>query len=87
MMEYSHPILAKGHYQVIALSQGREYDEDKIVGYAVIDSAGVRIRHELSLDSAKAWMERLIEEDSLDPSKQTRAPELARASKPRRGRR
>ena len=72
MLEFSHPIFIKGRYRVVALTEDQQYDEDKIMAYAVLNSAGAKLRHELSLDDAKAWMEKLVEEDNLDVS--TKAP-------------
>lgn len=82
MLEYSHPIFIKGRYRVVALSENPEYNEDNIIAYAVLNSTGAKIRHELSLIDAKEWMEKLVEEDNVDVSvgQQTQA-------KPRRVRR
>jgi hypothetical protein len=68
MLEYSHPIFMKGRYRVVALSQNEEYDEDNITAYAVLNSSGAKLRHELSLIDAKEWMEKLVEEDNVDIS-------------------
>jgi hypothetical protein len=68
MLEYSHPIFIKGRYRVVALSQSEQYDEDSITAYAVLNSSGAKLRHELSLIDAKEWMEKLVEEDSVDIS-------------------
>jgi len=71
MLEFSHPIFIKGRYRVVALTEDQHYDEDKIMAYAVLNSSGAKLRHELSLDDAKAWMEKLVEEDNLDVSTKT----------------
>ena len=81
MLEYSHPIFIKGRYRVVALSENQEFNEDQIVAYAVLNSSGAKIRHELSLVDAKEWMERLVEEDTVAVDAQS--PQL----KPRRVRR
>lgn len=65
MLEYSHPIFIKGSYRVVALTEDQEYNEDRIMAYAVLNSSGAKLRHELSLEDAKAWMEKLVEEDNL----------------------
>ena len=70
MLEFSHPIFIKGRYRVVALTEDQPFDEDKIMAYAVLNSAGAKLRHELSLDDAKSWMEKLVEEDNLDVSTQ-----------------
>ena len=64
MTEYSHPLFIKGHYQVVALTPEEEYDSER-VAYAVLNSAGAKLRHELTLDNAKAWVETLIEQEHL----------------------
>ena len=65
MLEYSHPIFIKGNYRVVALTENQEYNEDNITAYAVLNSSGAKIRHELSLIVAKEWMEKLVEEDNI----------------------
>ena len=65
MLEYSHPIFIKGSYRVVALTENQEYNEDNIIAYAVLNSSGAKIRHELSLIDAKEWMEKLVEEDNI----------------------
>jgi len=61
--EHSHFILAKGRYQVVALSQADEFDPDHIVAYDVLTTSGVRVRRELTLDEAKARVEILMKEE------------------------
>ncbi|HEY5973077.1 MAG TPA: hypothetical protein VIT22_14150 [Pseudoxanthomonas sp.] len=73
-MEYSHPILIKGRYHVVALTPEEEFDPGEITGYAVLNSSGARLRHELTLEDARAWMEKLVGEENLqhtDPPKRT----------------
>ena len=65
MYEYSHPIFIKGRYRVVALTEEQEYSEDKILAYAVLNSSGAKLRHELSLIDAKEWMEKLVDEDNV----------------------
>jgi len=71
MLEYSHPIFIKGRYRVVALTENQEFNEDQIMAYAVLNSSGAKLRHELSLIDAKEWMERLVEEDNQDISTPT----------------
>lgn len=66
MTDYSHPLFTKGHYQVVALTP--EYEPERVFAYAVLNSAGAKLRHELTLDDAKAWVEALIEKDRLPNS-------------------
>ncbi|MGH8109796.1 MAG: hypothetical protein ACREO1_13890 [Arenimonas sp.] len=70
MLEFSHPIFIKGRYRVVALTEDQQYDEDKIMAYAVLNATGAKLRHELSLEDAKAWMEKLVKEDNLDVTTQ-----------------
>jgi len=65
MYEYSHPVFIKGRYRVVALTENQEFNEDQIMAYAVLNSSGAKLRHELSLVDAKEWMEKLIEEDNV----------------------
>lgn len=62
-MEYRHPIITMGPYQVVALTQNASYDSAEIVGYAVVTTSGVKLRHELSLEDARLWLETRLEED------------------------
>lgn len=82
MYEYSHPIFIKGRYRVVALTEDQEYNEDKILAYAVLNASGAKLRHELSLIDAKEWMEKLVEEDNIAVDGQQQ-PQI----KPRRVRR
>ena len=64
-MEHCHPILIKGRYHVVALTPEEEFDPGEITGYAVLNSSGARLRHESTLDDARAWMEKLAGEEDL----------------------
>ena len=68
MMEYSHTILARDRYQIVALSQEQEFDVDRVTGYAVVTPTGARIRYEVTLEDARLWVDRLIEEEELQRS-------------------
>lgn len=76
MLEFSHPIFIKGRYRVVALTEDQQYDEDKIMAYAVLNDTGAKLRNALSLDEAKAWLEKLVEEDNVEvlsvPTQMTR---------------
>lgn len=62
-MEYRHPIITMGPYQVVALTPSASYDSAEIVGYAVVTASGVKLRHELSFEDARLWLEMRLEED------------------------
>ena len=81
MTEYSHPLFIKGHYQVVALTSEEEYDPERVFAYAILNSAGTKLRHELTLDDAKAWVKTLIEQENL-PIPTSRVP--ARSNRVRR---
>jgi len=76
MTEYSHPILVRGRYQIVALTDEVQFDPAEVTGYAVLSPSGAKLRHELSLEDARLWTDRLIEEESArrdDPAPPTRA--------------
>lgn len=81
MTEYAHPILIKGNYQVVALTQDEQYDPGDVTSYAVHTMAGARLRKDLSLEDARIWMDRLIEEENLQ---RTEAPVRAKPIRQRR---
>ena len=63
MTEYSHTLLVRGRYQIVALTDEAKFDPAEVTGYAVLSSAGAKLRHELSLEDARDWADRLIEEE------------------------
>ncbi|HEY0660845.1 MAG TPA: hypothetical protein VGD21_05960 [Lysobacter sp.] len=63
MTEHGHSILVNGNYQVVALTPEEALDPDRVLAYGVWTLSGVRIRRELSLDDARAWMDRLVAEE------------------------
>ncbi len=81
MFMSSPPVLIKDQYQIVAVTADDEGDHHQIVGYVLLDSAGVRLRHELTLDAAKAWMDRFIDEGNPVP------PVVQLPAKPRHVRR
>ena len=81
MTEYSHTLLVRGRYQIVALTDEAQFDPAEITGYAVLSSAGAKLRHELSLEDARDWADRLIEEES---AKRSDPPALAKPAKRRR---
>ena len=81
MTEHRHPLLIKGRYQVVALTPEPEFDPGEISGYAVVNSSGAKLRHELSLDDAKAWMEKQVAEEEpsqIDPPTRARQARIRR---------
>jgi hypothetical protein len=67
MTEYSHPILVRGRYQIVALSDEAQFDPAEATGYAVLSPTGAKLRHELTLEDARLWADRLIEEENVRP--------------------
>ena len=68
MTVYSHTLLVRGRYQIVALTDEAQFDPAEVTGYAVLSSAGAKLRHELSLEDARDWADRLIEEESAQRS-------------------
>lgn len=68
MTEYSHTILVRDRYQIVALSLEQEFDSALVTGYAVVSPAGARIRYEVTLEDARLWVDRLVEEEELQRS-------------------
>ena len=66
--EYSHPILVRGRYQIVALSHEAEYDPTEVVCYAVLSPTGQRLHHEPGLEEARLWADRLMEEEDAQRS-------------------
>lgn len=64
MTEYSHTLLVRGRYQIVALSDEAQFDPAEITGYAVLSSTGAKLRHESSLEDARDWADRQIEQES-----------------------
>ena len=81
MTEYSHTLLVRGRYQIVALTDEAQFDPAEVTGYAVLSSAGAKLRHELSLEDARDWADRLIEEES---AQRNDAPAPAKPVKRRR---
>lgn len=81
MTEYTHPILIKGNYQVVAVTQDEQYDPGDVASYAVQTMAGARLRQDLSLEDARIWMDKLIEEENL---RRTETPVRAKPMRQRR---
>ena len=70
MTTHSVPVLIKGQCRIVAVTMDDDLDDrGRIVGYALLNSAGVRLRQALTLVDAKAWMERFVdEENSASPA-------------------
>jgi hypothetical protein len=79
--EYTHPILIKGNYQVVAMTQDEQYDPGEVTSYAVQTMTGARLRKDLSLEDARIWIDRLIEEENLQRAE---APVRAKPMRQRR---
>lgn len=79
--EHSHLVLARGRYQIVALSPADEFDPGRAVAHDVLTKSGARVRRELTLDDAKARVEALCEEELA-----CRPPEMS-PGRPRRVRR
>lgn len=67
MIEYQHPVLQKGRYQVVALTSGPEYDASAVTGYALVTGSGARIWQDLSFEEARLRLDAVAEQDALGP--------------------
>ena len=63
--EYTHQVLIKGNYQIVAVTQDEQYDPGEITSYAVLTLAGARLRQDMSLEDARIWMDLRIEQENL----------------------
>lgn len=61
------PVLSEGRYRIVPVSAD-EKAPDRSTAYAILDTAGTRLRRELTLDDAKAWVERYVEEETPAPA-------------------
>jgi len=78
MTEYSHTMLVRGRYLIVALTDEAQFDPAEVTGYAVLSPTGEKLRHDPSLEDARDWADRLIEEES---AQRGNAPVPARAVK------
>lgn len=83
MTEYSHTMLVRGRYQIVALTDEAQFDPADVTGYAVLSPSGEKLRHEPSFEEARLWADRLIEEEAPQRSEPA-PPASARAVKRRR---
>jgi hypothetical protein len=84
MTEYSHSILIRGRYQIVAYTDEAQFDPAEVTGYAVLSPSGEKLRHELTLEDARLWTDRLIEEESVPRTDPAPPASPARAVKRRR---
>lgn len=78
MTEHAHPILTMGGYQLVALTQGETYDPGKVIAFVVTTMSGARLHHERTLEDARSWMERLVDEEAVSPRKTRPRPRKTR---------
>ncbi|NDK38451.1 hypothetical protein DT603_06290 [Pseudoxanthomonas gei] len=68
MTEYCHPVQFRDRYQIVALSPEPDFDPADITGYAVLSPSGARLRHELTLEQARLWVDGLLQEENQRPA-------------------
>ncbi|MEO6520028.1 MAG: hypothetical protein ABIO17_13735 [Pseudoxanthomonas sp.] len=73
MPEFCHQLLIRDRYQIVALSQQPGFEPGEVTGFAVLSPAGDRLRYELTLEGARLWVDKLIEEETLRRA-ETRPP-------------
>jgi hypothetical protein len=67
MLEYvTSPVVIKGRLRIVPLTDDTGDNKGVIMGYAVLNEGGAKLWHELSLDAAKDWMERLLDDENPD---------------------
>ena len=81
MTEYCHPVQTRDRYQIVALSPEPDFDPADITGYAVLSPGGARLRHELTLEQARLWVDGLLQEETR---RQAEPVPSARAARRRR---
>lgn len=80
MNEYRHHIQTKGRFQIVALTDDAQYDPNDIYAYAVMSSAGVKLRQELTLSDAQNWLDDWIVSELV--SSHGTSPDMMGASRP-----
>lgn len=80
MNEHRHHLLTKGRYQIVALTEDSEYQQDDIYAYAVMSSAGVKLRQELTLSDAQIWLDDWILKELM--SSGAVSPDMMSPSRP-----
>ena len=63
MTEYCHPVQLRDRYQIVALTPEPDFDPADITGYAVLSPGGARLRHELTLEQARLWVDGLLQQE------------------------
>lgn len=78
--EYRHTVQTKGKFQIVALTRESEFDQQDVYAYAVMSSAGVKLRQELTLSDAQKWMDDEILKELL--SNGSLSPDMMAQSRP-----
>jgi hypothetical protein len=86
-MDYTHQVLVKGNYQVVAFTADPQYDPADITAYAVLNLAGDRLRQDLSLEQARFWLDTLVEKEALVEEEALRQQQSRRRAAPMQRRR
>lgn len=60
----SHCVLVEGRYQIVASSHQPDQGPHGLFAYAVATLDGARLRQQLSLDDARAWLQMLLDDDA-----------------------
>jgi len=68
MTEYCHPVQCRDRYQIVALSPEPDFDPADVTGYAVLSPTGAKLRHEVTLEQARLWVDGLLQEEGHRPT-------------------
>jgi hypothetical protein len=63
-MNYQHLVISKGRYQLVALTDEDHYAIGDRANYAILTDSGARVRQDMSLDEAKAYLDVLVDQGS-----------------------
>lgn len=69
-MNCQHLVISKGRYQLVALTDEDHYTIGDHANYAVLTDSGARVRQDMSLEEARAYLDVLVDQGSgrsVDP--------------------
>jgi hypothetical protein len=63
-MNYQHLVISKGRYQLVALTEEDHYAIGDRANYAILTDSGARVRQDMSLEEARAYLDVLVDRGS-----------------------
>lgn len=61
-MTYQHLVISRGRYQLVALTDDAQYSIGDRANYAVLTDSGARVRQDMSLEEARAYLDLLVDQ-------------------------